>query len=72
MGFEVGEKQLRWNDEGSQVEWGIEAEGRTLRDYLEGTRRAPAIVWEPIEGLLCNILVEMAVRFQPPLYRAAV
>ena len=49
MEFEVGGEAVEVEDEGSQVEWGIEAEGGTLEDYLEleGKGRVPAIVWEP-------------------------
>ena len=45
--FEVGEEEVEVEDEESQVEWGIEAQGGTLEDYLEGKGRVLAVVWEP-------------------------
>ena len=41
--FEVGGKAVEVEDEGSKVEWGVEAEGKTLEDYSEGKCRMPAI-----------------------------
>ena len=47
MEFEVGGEVVEVEDEGSKVEWGIEVEGGTLEDYIEGKGRVPAIVLEP-------------------------
>lgn len=66
MEFEVGGKAVEVEDEGSQVEWGDEAEGGLLRG--EGPDASHSM-WT---SLLCNTFVEIAVRFQPPLHHAAV
>ena len=66
--FEVWGEAVEVEDEGFEVEWEVEAEGKLWRKTLR-KGRVPAIIWESNRTSTLQHLVEISLRFQLPLLR---